>query len=193
MPGDVKVNLKPLERFSRLIHDGLRLGTGPIADAVRQWAVRYRSFAQERFDRYSKGGGDWPSLKLATIRRRRHGKGGRYKRGAKAHKKALATGGGQISMLRDTGTMFRALSPVFGRTPGQLQELIPFGIRVGFGGPAGHPGGPITVAELAEIHHEGKGNVPAREIIVDPPQSVTDRMATDARRGIEKAQRQAES
>lgn len=36
MPGDVKVNLKPLERFSRLIHDGLRLGTGPIADAVRQ-------------------------------------------------------------------------------------------------------------------------------------------------------------
>ncbi len=47
---------------------------GPITVAFKQWAVRYRAYTQERFDKFSKGGGDWAPLKESTKRRRRTGK-----------------------------------------------------------------------------------------------------------------------
>lgn len=68
----VKINLRRLSQFkAQATADLNNQANGPIRKALKQWAVRYRSFAQERFDAYSKGGGDWAPLSPATIARRR--------------------------------------------------------------------------------------------------------------------------
>lgn len=134
-----------------------------LPDTVyHQWAARYRSFLRNRFVRLSRegGAGEWPGLK----RKRRLGK-----------KKRAA-------ILRDTGTLFNVLSVAFQSNPGQLQEDLPNGVRVGFGGPGIHPGSSMTVARLAEIHHFGQGNVPERRIIVDPDDAVQRGMVLDVER-----------
>lgn len=158
---DVRINLGPLRKLSdipRSVH--------------KQWAVRYRAFAADRFIRFSRGGGNWKPLRPSTIRRRRKGKGT----------------GPIAAILFDTGTLFGALSPVFGRKPGQFEKLIKDGIRVGYGGPGKHSKG-MTVAGIAEIHQEGRGAIPARKIIVDPPQKVLDGMAEDVVRYWKKVSR----
>lgn len=168
----VKVNLKPLKRFIRAVSQDLRLsGSGPIRKAIKQWAVRYRSFVRERFDKFSKGGGDWKPLSKRTLAGRRKGKGV----------------GLVAAILRDTGTLMAALQPTFTRKPGALERDIPFGVRVGFGGPARHKGGKATIADIASFHQEGKGRLPKREIIVDPSRGVLNAMASDMERALGKA------
>lgn len=44
---------------------------GPIRDMYMQWGRRAQGFNEERFDRFSIGGGDWAPLALSTIRARR--------------------------------------------------------------------------------------------------------------------------
>lgn len=173
---DVKVNLRPLIKFKNTVAGDLRLsGNGPIRAAVRQWGARYREFAQTRFVRFSRGGGDWPQLKRSTLKARRRGKG-------------RARGRGLIAaILRDTSTLFAALNTRFTRKPGQIQEDIPFGVRVGFGGSARHPTGRTTVADIAEFHQTGGGSLPKREIIVDPDQRTVNAMAEDMTRALHKA------
>lgn len=153
---EVKIDLRAMKAVQRDIERGLKAGTGAFGDLLKQWAARYRSFVQERFVKLSRGGGEWPPLKTRVG-----------------------------SILRDTNTLFAALSPAFSGAPGALQQKIPFGIRVGFGGPGGHPGGP-SVTEIARWHHEGAGFLPVREIIVTPPQRVVTAMRVDAERAVAK-------
>lgn len=168
----VRLNLEPLRRFAAAIRADLRAsGNGPIRRAIRQWAARYRSFAQLRFDRYSKGGGDWAPLAESTKRRRRKAR--------KGHQ-----GPRSFSLLWDTGLMFEALNPVWKRKPGALQQDIPFGVRAGYGGPAKHPGGKASIADIAMFHNTGAGNLPKREIIVDPDEKTLSGMAGDMERGL---------
>ncbi len=176
----VKVNLEPLKRFGASVSAGMSGGTGPIRDAFVQWAARYRGFVRERFDKYSKGGGDWPPLAESTKRKRRGPR--------KGHK-----GSRSFSILRDTGTLFNALTPTFTAAPGQLQENIPFGIRVGYGGPAKHPSGAASIADLAAFHQTGAGRLPKREIIVAPDARTLAAMAGDMERGIARAIRESGS
>ncbi len=190
--GFTKINVNGLEKMSREVRLGLRSSTpGPMLDMRKQWAFRYRGAMRERFDRFSKGGGDWEGLKASTIARRRHGGKGRFKRGRKALAKAKEGGGGQVSILRDTGQLFTVLSAVFARLPGQLERAIPFGILVGFGGSArkktrGGKTGKATIAEIASYHQEGEGNLPQRKILVEPSQTVQNAMASDAERAMKK-------
>jgi hypothetical protein len=274
----VDVDLRGLEQFQSELDAQLsHQSEGPITKAFNQWAVRYRSFIKERFDLYSKGGGDWAPLKDSTKKRRRVGKGvgpkprkpllkklksgraipknllskgptgksnkakagalrsrintltkqlakvGKSKKGffarikkrfeiarklrkarasfrkskraalVKQNNKARASykkafkkwlNKRKFSILRDTNTMFNALSPVFQGKPGQLQEGIPFGIRVGFGGASRHPKGKATIADIANFHQTGAGYLPVRMIIVAPPQNVLDAMTSDMSRAI---------
>jgi hypothetical protein len=169
----VKVNLDPLKRFAAAVQADLRAsGNGPIRDALRQWGARYRSFLHERFDKFSKGGG-WPPLAESTKRRRRGPR--------KGHK-----GPRSFSILRDTGTLFNALTPEFTRKPGQLQEDIPFGVRVGYGGPSKHPKAKASIADVAHFHQIGAGHLPARKIIVEPNDATIKRMESDMERAIQK-------
>ncbi len=170
----VRLNLEPLKRFAAAIRADLRTtGNGPIRRAMRQWAARYRGFAQQRFDKFSKGGGGWPPLAASTKARRRKARKGRKKGAARS-----------FSLLRDTGLLFAALDTPWTRKPGALQEDIEFGVRVGYGGPAKYPGGKATIADIAGFHQEGKGRLPKREIIVDPDDRTVDAMAGDMERAL---------
>lgn len=138
-----------------------------MVKTLKQWGVRYRSFIQQRFDLFSKGGGNWPPLKPATIARRRKG-----------------PGTGNIAILRDTGTLFRALNPVLG-SPGSFEQITaPWTIVLGFGGEAIHPSGRATIADIASFHNSGAGYLPKRQIIVNPPEELLKEMAKDAARNL---------
>ena len=161
----VKVDLRGLEKFDEIINKDLRKGgNGPIRAAMKQWAARYRGFVQRRFVKFSRGGGDWQPLK----NKRRRGKKGK------------------AALLRDTNTMFAALDPQFQRKPGQLQKDVPFGIKVGYGGGGSHPISSLSVTKLAELHQTGEGNLPARQMIVEPDQQTVKGMAADMQRAMGK-------
>ena len=104
-------------------------------------AVRYRSEMQERFDKYSRGGGDWPPLKRVRARN------------------AAAGGSGRQSILRDTNTLFRTVTPVFQGLPGQEEKLLRNGISVMIRG-GSHPSGNLTVGQIARLHQSGAGHLP---------------------------------
>jgi hypothetical protein len=281
----VAVDLAKLQRFEKDIDNGLMSRVdNPIAKALKQWGVRYRSFIQERFDKYSKGGGDWPPLKPETIARRRgvksklkkfgkfvdRGKGKRRsflsrnariidkdvrrvaggKRGFRTRilrqkqkrlQAKLETGKGnrknaikqlqkikqqlmklqskkignvnkgknrlrrqgiagknakilatvKVAILRDLGLLFAALSPTFSGKPGQLENRIPYGIEIGYGGSHRHGNGRATIADIASYHNVGSGRLPRRQIIVEPPSNVLVAMASDMERALDKMSRDA--
>jgi len=185
----VEVNLTPLWRYEQeIIRVSGTTGAGHMRTAMRQWGLRYRSEMQERFDRFSKGGGDWKPLAASTIRRRRKGKGRTVKVGGTIRTVAKGT----VSILRDIGTLYMALQPQFSGRPGQLQEDIPYGERVGFGGPAAHPKGQLTVGQVAAIHHYGgrNGRPPKRTLLVDPSLRTVALMAQDTERALQKIARE---
>lgn len=157
----VKIDLDGLKRALS------NISPEQMAPVFRNWGRVYSSFLYERFDKFSKGGGDWKPLAESTIMARRHGMGGRYKRGRKAYNKAKASGGGQVSILRDTGILLNALDPTM-KAPGNRREVTRDGIIVGFGGKDKHPGTDLTIVKLAEYHQTGGGRLPARPIIVEP-------------------------
>lgn len=163
----VKVDLAPLGLYQATVNDELKgRKNGHVAKAIKQWVAIYRSFAQERYDRASKGDGTWPPLKPGTIRARRKGKGSsKFKKGS-------------VAILKNLGILFAALSPTFTKKPGALEEDIPFGVRVGYGGPHGYPdAGAVTIADIASFHQVGAGWLPKREIIVQPNAAATTIMA----------------
>lgn len=166
MSQDVRVNLKPLKNLTTGVTEGLRnpQSASHIRDVLKKWAVRYRSFAQLRFDRFSKGRGDWQPLAPSTLRRRRKGK-------RKGVRKA--------AILRNTGTLFAVLDPTFTNQPGQLEKNIPFGVTVGYGGPGRYPKGRATIADIASFHQEGGPHLPKRELIVTPDSRTLNAMAGD--------------
>jgi len=128
----------------------------------------YRSFAQERFEQLSYGGGEWPPISTATMLGRRQGEAVNLVGARKARSTKTGRYTKRPRTLWDTGTLFHALDPVFRNKPGAIQKDIPFGVRVGFGGGKKHPKGKMTVARLAFIHHHGKGRMPQRKLIVTP-------------------------
>lgn len=187
----VTIDLTALKKYGAAVDSQLHgTSNGPVAKAIRQWGFRYRSWAQERFDKFSKGGGDWPDLAESTKRARRQGKGKKQK-----IRKAKTTGktdrrfkkvnvSGTFSILRDIGLLFAVVSPTFSGQPGALEQKIPFGIRIGFGGPSAHGSSKATIADIASYHQAGKGHLPKREIIVAPPAHVTVQMSGDMERAL---------
>lgn len=175
----------------------------PIQAALTQWAARYRGFAQRRFDKFSKGGGDWPPLTLGTIRARRSGKGAKsrsslariavkkngrvvgHRLGAATRRKGNQLVNVTVSLLRDKGLLFAALNPTFGAAPGAVEQKRGLSVLVGYGGPARHGvGGSATIADIASFHDVGSGHLPKRQIIVPPDASVLSSMANDMQRAL---------
>lgn len=169
----VILNLRPMKRFQATV----KAQSGPVKKALKQWVAIYRAFVQERFDKYSKGGGDWPPLSPKTIAARR-----------KARKKKKGRRAGRIAaILVDTGTLKGGLHPRI-RKPGRFDRKIPFGVEVGFGGPDKHlTAKKLTIAALARIHHFGLGKVPARPIIVEPDSHTRDLMIKVMEKALERA------
>lgn len=91
------------------------------------------------------------------------------------------------AILRDTGTLFNALAPTFAGVPGQLEQAIENGIKVGIGGPWKHSSkSAATIADIASYHNNGTPRIPKRTIIVDPDTELLQDMAGDLQRGLDK-------
>jgi len=177
---DVQLDLAPLQRFSR---DLQRLQGRALENLKQQWAARYLGFARRRFVKFSRGGGDWPPLAPATVRKRRQGSTGRTA-------VTPSSTGGNVAILRDTGTLLSTLNTNLKAN----RRTVPEGIEVGF-----LPQTPaktrqqgrvvpsqLTVAKLANIHQQGKGNVPQRRIIVEPDEQTLRGMADDTERAMQR-------
>lgn len=134
----------------------------------KQWGVRYSAFLRRRFVRMS--GGGWTPLAESTKAARR-----------------LAGKGAKI--LRDTGTLLSALT--IGHA-GNLFKKIRGGVRFGFGGGASHPDGGATIAQIARWHDAGSGNLPQRQIVVEPDAKTIRGMAGDVKRSVVRVGKKAE-
>ncbi|HQU42143.1 MAG TPA: hypothetical protein PK867_05000 [Pirellulales bacterium] len=98
---------------------------------------------------------------------------------------AIESGSG-ISILRDTGLLFNALAQQFVGAPGAIENKIPSGIRVGYGGPGRHPDGTATIADIASFHQEGGPHLPQRKLIVPPDDRTTKKMVDVMQTAIDK-------
>jgi hypothetical protein len=150
----VSLDLRPLKQLRRSVSADLRGGgNGPIGRALtKKWPERFFAFQRREFVRNSAGGGKWAPLSPATLGRRRaegfHGK----------------------LILRVTRTIFNALFP--GR-PGNVVRRKGAGVvEMGIGGDDRHPEARMTIARLAQLHHEGGTNLPAR-VVINPIDAAT--------------------
>ena len=164
-----KVDDSPLRELLRLLKQGG--DGGPVKDMLTQWGHRYLRFARRRYLRLarSRGGGEWPDFAAST----------RRKRGSMA----------KATLMIDTGTLVGALA-VGG--PGNLLDVMREGVRVGFSGSRRHPKGKASIADIAHFHPVGAGNLPKREILVEPDSLTTRGMHNDATRAVRKMMAQAE-
>lgn len=142
-PGKVKVDLKKHKALKSAIENG----TGPVRETLESFEKLYRSFALRRFDKFSRGGGDWPKNSAGTRKGKR-----------------------SSAILVDTRIMRLGLG--FGiRSIKTTKNSVTFA----FVNPSAHPGAGISIAELASIHDKGQG-VPKRKILVRPDQETVSRM-----------------
>lgn len=153
--------------------------------ALKLMSERYLAFLLRRFVNSSRGGGEWPPLALKTIKARR--KGVKIKKG-NAEQVSIGHHFKNVAILTDTGTLRNALD-INKRFVGSERKISVVGSRaevtVGFSRSMMHPpptdrrkdrskprkpGTPITISELAAIHHYGntERNLPARPILVKP-------------------------
>lgn len=155
----VVVNTQALDRLKRSVGSVSRSQGHPAwTDMRRQWGVVMEAFTRRRFDRYSKGGGDWPPLALRTVNARRRAgttsafggnkivrKGGKdgiknkagFRLVAQARARDTTRGGGIVGTTRraailvNTGTLKAALQLGFN---GNEFRPIPGGVRYGIQG-----------------------------------------------------------
>ncbi|RLC38157.1 hypothetical protein DRH27_02965 [Candidatus Falkowbacteria bacterium] len=169
-------DMSKVSRFTRAFGgQNLRV----LQPTFRLWGTRYLSETRKRFKKNSDGGGEWQRLKPATIAGRRKGK----RRGRSSRGLASRSGGGNVKILQNYGILFKALSV---GQPGNLYRLLRRGIRVGFGGPAKHPDGKATIADIAKFHNVGKGNNPKRRILHPPSRELRAFMRMTLARAIDK-------
>jgi len=138
--------LKNLQRHTRA-------QSGPYNRMWKQIGAIMLGFWRRRYERFSKGGGDWKDLAPSTKRGRQ-----KAKRGSKGQRR--------FAILRDKGLLLNALAVGSG---GSVLERRGRGIRVGFSNRK-HPESDFTLADLADTHQRGNpaGNLPARPILVEP-------------------------
>jgi hypothetical protein len=92
-----------------------------------------------------------------------------------------------VSILRDTGTLFRALS--IGQS-GNIVNRTSTSVEYGIGGAAVHPNAKgVTIGKLASYHQNGgtiPGRPPQRQILVMPPDVIKAKMIKYAETAISK-------
>ena len=129
-----------------------------------QLAAVYQADMRKRYNKFSRGGGDWAPLKKSTLRGRK--------------------GKGKQSILADTGLLRNALT--FGGRGSVLKMVDAKTARVGFSDTMNHPDTGLSFAELAAIHQAGNPskNLPAREILADPSAAAKRKMVAIIKKTI---------
>lgn len=144
----VKWDLTGLNNLKRIASGGTH--TRQAMDII---GTLYLGFVRRRFQGNSTGGGDWPPLDPQTIKRKN-----------------------SVVVLKDTGLLFNALTP---GARGNLKRLKNNkAVRVGYSNATHESGGSVTFQQLAAFHDEGTGDLPKREIFVEPDEPTKERMRT---------------
>lgn len=165
-----------VRRFKNAVRAG---GRGPLRPVFKQWGIRYLAWTRRLFYIKSRGGTaegvKWADLAPRTLR----------KRSRRSRRVRGARGKMRYAILVDKiGTIPKAMAPY---ASGNLFKYIPYGVRVGFGGPAKHPEQVVTIADIAKAHNVGKGeHLPRRQILHVPNRTLIVSMRNDLRRGIER-------
>ena len=148
------------------------------------WGKAMRAYLDQRFVQNSRGKGDWAPLKETTVHRRRKP----AKVSQNQEQVELQKHFQQAAILVDTGMLRASLNPNVENASGSYQKITlgePSILEVGIGGSAPHSkkskkrkssSNPITVAELAVIHHFGTRTIPARPIVVPPDEATQQRL-----------------
>jgi len=147
-----------LSRFGTQLQAAVRSfggGPQPMRNALKQAGAVYMGFTRQRFEAFSRGGGDWDPLAPSTLKGRRKGRRTQGRRRSEQATRILEARGvsnaGDAAILRDSGILFNSIT-TFER------EDIAGGIRVGSG------------VQYGKFHDEGgkNGRPPKRQIFVDP-------------------------
>lgn len=204
----IRVNTRQAKAYFKQTGQALNAQNTSIRDALKVSLLRYEAFTRRRFNAFSRGGGDWAPLAKSTIEARRGGGkakggvdfgGGRSLRGGKASRGArssiardtrkggaLVSAGGTVSILRDRGFLFNALT--IGSTGNKVTDLRN-GIAYGFSNAPHAVDAKLSIARLATIHHYGsrvKG-IPARPILVHPDKPTENAIRLQLTRGVKAA------
>lgn len=166
-----------MHRFNRFI-SRMKSSKG-LRPVYKQWGVRYLAWIKRGFVIKSRGGTfqgvKWRKLKPATIKARAS-----RRRTARAKTAAM----GKYSILIDRlASIRKALTP---GAPGSLWKWLRNGVRVGFGGPAKHPGGKATIRDIAVFHDQGEGHNPKRQILHKPDLAIRRFMLKTLGEGIDR-------
>jgi hypothetical protein len=140
----------------------LRSGEGPVKETLATYERLYRSFVLRRFDRFSRGEGNWLPLSWRTMLRKR-----------------------STAILVDTRFMRLRLATGIRAVRRTKDSLV-----MGFTSLETHPTAGVPVAELATKHDRGI-NVPARPILVQPDEQTKRSMLDAATRAYAKEARGA--
>lgn len=149
----VTIDDKPLRKLLKQ----LKGKTGAIDKMLKQWGIIYLAEQRRRFQKFSRGSGDWQPLSDEYAEQK-----------------------GSTIILILTGVLFNALSP---GAPGNVFKRTKNGLIVGAVG-EGQTSKGFTIAALAEAHHEGSGNLPARPIIEAPGRDTVKRFLVVARKAV---------
>lgn len=191
----VKVDEKRVKELSRRLKRA-----GELKSVYRQWGTRYLAETRETFIDNSNGGGDWPKLKPSTMTYKRvTGKSLRKTRGGRRRSRRaqlfISTDfyseslgetehGGHVKILRDTGTLFRALSP---KAKGNLFKMQDHGVRVGFADTRHPSKGKANISDIARFHQNGSGRyLPRRQILHAPSANLQSNMLDDLERAVKR-------
>ena len=157
----------PLGTLQR-IREGLAVGApGPVRQGLNDSVDRYEAYIRRRFDRLSRGGGEWPPLAPSTLRRKLASGRTTISNGRRVNNRARTAGAGRI--LVETGALRQSLE-ISGAN--HVRQSIPNGVRTGSKDP-----------KIA-FHQWGTARIPARPVYVPPTPQVARQMAEDFAVGI---------
>ena len=131
-------------------------------NAAASWIRIFVAFLRDRYAKFSRGLGDWPPLKAATIRRRRRR---------------------SSAILRNTGLMFAQFHPEL-QSFQHFRGSRPFSATMAFGGNAFYPDSGASVTDVMSFHQRGEGNLPVRKLIVPPDEPTKALMARATKKAI---------
>jgi hypothetical protein len=156
------------------VRAGLNVGApGPVRQGLGDAVDRFEAWLRRRFDRLSRGGGEWPPLAPSTLRRKLASGRTTISSGRRVNNRARTAAAGRI--LVETGALRESLE-FSGKN--HVRMSIPNGIRTGSKDP-----------KIA-YHQFGTSRIPARTVYVPPTPEVARLMAADFAVGIRKMMEQ---
>lgn len=145
--------------------DGIKITSDapPVRRMLNRWGHRFLGFLHDRYEKYSRGGGDWPDLAPSTKRHR--------KKARKGHR-----GPRKFAILIEYEILIGSLQV---GSPGNILTVGRDSVTAGIGGSARYSqgkrtrGGLPTIRDIANFHQQGRGNNPVRKIVVEPDRRCT--------------------